>query len=290
MRSTLLLAGLAACGSSPPKTRVIAPAMLTVQDAGAEPRRPLRREIPLHTKEREQAQVNTTIERTVENAVRETGSARVQMPTITLVGDTEVTAVDPDGTMTIHYETERATYAGDVADPKALRAIEAEVAALRNLKITYRLSPQNVPRYDNTSQMADLLSQGTVRFPDEPVGVGAAWTVTSKVSLAGVEWERRTTYHLKALDDASASIEIDLDATAPKQTLAQDSHGAVVVSGGHETGHALYMIPLHAIVTTGSGRDVDDIAMQMVRNDHRVRASSHTEEELAVKPADDATR
>jgi hypothetical protein len=287
MRSTLLVLGLVACGSSPPKTRVIAPAVLTLDEAGAEPRRVVRREIPLHTKEREQQQINTRVVQTLENTVLETGDARVQLPTITLIGDVEVTAVEPDGTMTVRYEAERATYLGDVPNPKVRRVVEAEVAALRKMKTTYRLSPQNVPSYDTKSPVGDLISQSAVRFPDQPIGVDAVWTVRSTVSVRGIVWERHATYHLKALDDAGASVEIDADATAQNQVLESDSHSSTRVTSGHETSHGLYLIPLHGLVATGGGKDTDDVSMQMVRGNLRVRTSTHTENEMMLEPADD---
>lgn len=107
--------------------------------------------------------------------------------------------------MTVHV-TADAIYDGDVPDPKARQTVEAEVAALRRTERRYRLTPSGIEA-DGTK---DAAGAGVdIRFPDAPIGMGAVWRVTSTYAIKGVKFNRTAIYHLRGLDDATATVDVE---------------------------------------------------------------------------------
>lgn len=69
---------------------------------------------------------------------------------------------------------------------------------------------------------ANAVSDATVAWPTEAIGVGARWTVTRQVDDA-VAPARVTTYELTALDGDLATVRMVLDAPDPADTLTAPS-------------------------------------------------------------------
>lgn len=65
---------------------------------------------------------------------------------------------------------------------------------------------------------ANAISQSTVAWPSEPIGVGARWTVTRQVEDA-VAPVRVTTYELTALEGDVATVRMETTAPDPADTL-----------------------------------------------------------------------
>lgn len=66
--------------------------------------------------------------------------------------------------------------------------------------------------------MANAVSDATVAWPSEPIGLGARWTVTRAVDDA-VAPTRVVTYELTALDGDEATVSLEVDAPGTADTL-----------------------------------------------------------------------
>ena len=69
---------------------------------------------------------------------------------------------------------------------------------------------------------ANAISDATVVWPSEPIGVGGRWTVTRQVEDA-VAPERVVTYELLSLDGEVATVSLEIGAPDPAETLAAQS-------------------------------------------------------------------
>jgi hypothetical protein len=275
------LAALVACGGSQKGVQVIAAPTLTVVDDGDQPQRVVRIDVPVHTRERAEEHIDSVV------AGHE---SRVQYPTVRMWSTYEVTDVAVDGTMTVHVTADRATYDGDIPDPKARQTVEAEVAALRRTDRTYRLSPSGVQTHDGAPKDADI-SKVDIRFPDAPIGIGAEWRVTSAFAIDGVKFNRTANYHLRGLDDATATVEVVFEADAPKQVIEMNPTNSVELTRGHAAGRGTYKIPLHGLVVTGGGMITSELAMSIAQQGlGRIGLEQTIEEQTTIKPADGATR
>ena len=289
-RALLVLVG---CGGPGP----VAPSApsLVVRNAGAEPRRVVRIELPAGADEHAESLVDLSITSSTTNTVLETGTKAVTFPTITLREHWKVLETLPDSSARIVVENDRVTTESDVPDPKTQAMFDRILERLRHRRDTFRLLPDgsraDVHIDDGRAQSPDLQgaeSDVDVIFPSTPIGVGAEWVVTRPLASNGVQWHDTRTYRLRALDDATASVELQVVADAPPQALSVTPTSSTKLTVGKlgETGQ--FIIPLHGLVRTGGAHFDAEMRMQLVRKDLRIETAMHLQraEQIAPVPTD----
>jgi hypothetical protein len=199
------------------------PAGVTIEllDAGAEPRRELRLQppddctIPITQRQRQEIQISFG------EAEQTTSSATEQDVTYSCAAVTEDR---------IEVRTEYGEGRVTEGDEASRELVQDTLEAFDGTEglVVYdhqgRILDFQAPEVDLPGELADmgdsliegLESQGTnlaSPLPDEAIGVGARWTVTSAGNLSGLSYQQISTFTLTALDgdDVAADLEVTLE-------------------------------------------------------------------------------
>lgn len=281
MKRALLL--LAACGGAQPASRP--QPQLVVRDAGAEPRRIVRIEVPANADERAEAHLTLSVTRSVTNTVLETASKSVTYPELAFTQRWRVTERLPDGSARIRVDTEDVR-AGAVVDPKVKHDVDVVIEFLKHRSASFRLLPDGTHAEQHVADIdLPIAADNVMVFPPTPIGVGAEWAVTQMPTLGGARWIFTYTYHLRALDDANASVELEVSAIAPRQSLSTDPRNSTTLTDGSSTASGQLLIPLHALVPTGGSHADTTTTYQLVRRDLRIETSTHVSQDSQIRPA-----
>ncbi|MFT5434182.1 MAG: hypothetical protein ACI9OJ_004895, partial [Myxococcota bacterium] len=100
--------------------------------------------------------------------------------------------------------------------------------------------------------LAQAIRDLQTRFPTEPVGLGARWSVTEPVFAAGQSYSRTTTWTLVATAKDSVTVSVTRDETAPAGQamtgLPEGMTATITRVGGRGTGKTLvnqrWLIPV----------------------------------------------
>lgn len=296
MRSVLVLVMAAACGGSSSSPRSPAPAAaITVLDPGAEPRQRLRYELAVHVPEREEATFKTATDTAFINTVLREGSRHVELPAIRAVGRLEVTAVTAAGDALVSYEIEDAALVEDAPDPRTRRVMEAELAALKGLRSSWRLSPAGlsselaIVTRDGRSasrlmQVVEAISSRVPAFPDVEVGIGATWRVTSPYTVGGITWDRTTTFRLTGLAEGTATLTADVVERAGSQALSVEPNASTKLTSASSNGAAELTVPLGKLAPTVTARSNGEANLLIVRGRLRITSTVRNETTFTSKP------
>jgi Family of unknown function (DUF6263) len=289
----LLAIALVACGARqaplPPP-----PPPVTVLDTGAEPRRLVRYTLQPHAHTRLETDTDVTVTERFTNTVLENGANRVAFPRVRVIETIEVTAREPDGSARVNTQIEQATAESQLANPRAERAFETVLARLRKMHSTRHVAPSGAvtnvvidsaePRGANAT-VEYAAQQTAMVFPDVPIGVGGAWKSVTHVTTGGVEWQRTTTYHLRALDDVSASIEYEAAMSASEHVLYTEPNASTKVTSGDGVESGQVLVNLGDASAIGGWHATLTVNMLIV--DHALRISSTLQNETSetIQPA-----
>lgn len=193
-------------------------------DAGAEPRTELRLAIADGTME-------TMVTDMTQSISQEVDGTPLSAVTTSVVTETAIAVATVDGGFQLSSEV-TGMEAGPEADPAVVAAMEDAAAQMIGLITVATLDERGIVLDQQTSdsgnptvdQMVDSVAGISAPFPAEPVGVGATWTVTQVLDLAGVLTTQTATYTVVELDGST----LVLDATVA-QSVEPDSK---LVQGG----------------------------------------------------------
>lgn len=139
----------------------------------------------------------------------------------------DVAAVDGD-TATISQQILSASIDGNSDDPTVLHMRQV-LADFKTIRATSRTDSRgNVLKFEveaqnaNSPQMAQVidsmkqaLSQLTVQLPEEALGVGGRWQVTSHLEQFGLKLTQRATYTVTHLDEKGLRANVALQQSSP---------------------------------------------------------------------------
>lgn len=192
--------------------------VVTLVDAGAEPRQPLRFRLTEGTVQDLEVAMDMTMDLSGTGDAADASDANGTIPTIVMPLTAEVIDLDDRGSARID-----ATYLDAIVDPGATtdpdeRAdLEDALSMLGGSTISITQSSRGQLIYadadgfddafgssgmDLTRQLADF----TVPFPVEAVGVGAVWTVEQQIESDPVVLDQRATYTVTAIDGDLISV------------------------------------------------------------------------------------
>lgn len=197
--------------------------VVTLVDAGAEPRRALRIGAGAGHKE----VVRLEMGMTMTMSMGAMGSHTAAMPTIISDMTMEVTEVTPEDLLVVATETTYAGVGDDAADtdPALVAQLEASLAGIEGMKVFSTMdrrgnsveSDLDLPASMDAATRAQVdsmnnsLSQVTAPFPDEPVGVGARWDSAMVVENQGMKILQIVHYELEELADDKATFSYEYE-------------------------------------------------------------------------------
>jgi hypothetical protein len=274
------VAVLVGCGSTTPH-----PATTEVTNLGAEPRRLLRYEPRPNEPERFELTMKVRTLTKFTNTVLEEGEQAVDLPTVQVRGHMAANAASD-----ISWELDEITILGDFVDPWLRAAMERELPKMKGWRATWHVAPngeqtafvvRHTPRY--LPDLREALPSQFV-FPDVPVGVGARWQETSTMKPTKIRWQRRTTYHLRALDENAATLDVHVEARAGSQAVSVEPKSTTRLNGGTLVGDFEVRVPFRGVVATSSGRSEGELNYAIVRGRTRITATVTTETLGSMKP------
>jgi hypothetical protein len=220
-RLLVVALALAACKTNEAPARKPAPTDVEVLAPGAAPQKVVRYAVPKGT--------TSTIELTTDWQMS-AGEMAMALPTIVTTFEIGCDDVAPDGTMKLHAKVLDAT-AHERPDSKVNPAsIASELEPLKGTTLAMSLAPDGraaqatvVPGQTPlspqvTEQMTALaasLSQLAMSLPSTPIGVGAKWRTSRKITQGGLALTTVTTVDVTGLDANGIAF-----------TLASEIHGA----------------------------------------------------------------
>ena len=102
------------------------------------------------------------------------------------------------------------------------------------------------------TQIEDQFRSITIPFPEEPVGVGASWTVQTDLELSGVTSEMDSTYTLEELRGDRYTLAVEIEQTTEPGEI---EGGGEILSGnstgtGRVDGDLGALLPIRSEATT----------------------------------------
>jgi hypothetical protein len=197
-------------------------------ESGREPRQPLRYDLS------EQSKQATTLVMTMSSSIEMEGMelpAQV-MPPLEVRMNVDVTE-KREGAFEVVSTVMEGSVREDEGNEMVAAMMGQMMSGLKGLKTTSRMDPRGVIRgvnveipdgaHPQVEQMAkgmeQTLTQIGVHFPDEPVGVGARWSVLVPSELRGVKMTQTIEYELVLLEGNTAELKMKLSQSADRQAL-----------------------------------------------------------------------
>lgn len=219
-------AGVAEAPPPAPAKLDAIPASAKLLEAGAAPRRALRYAFKAGTTERMQLDMKLSME-VAGDGIQ---APAIHMPTIRTVLRIDGKELTPEGDLRYTFEEERADVLSDVqVDAKIKERIASTMKDTIGLKGHGRVSPRGVsseidfelpPSAPESvaatlESLRDGLKQMTSMLPEEEVGVGGRWEVTSRVPMDGAMVDFKQTYTVTKLSADGMQAKVDTTMSAP---------------------------------------------------------------------------
>jgi hypothetical protein len=154
----------------------------------------------------------------------------MKMPGLQITNDTFVTKVDEEsGDISYHFEITNADIVGgESVNPMIAAQMRQEIAAMVGTEGDVTISSTGVPREAADTEADDggmpidpsSMAMG-VALPEEAVGVGGIWEITSRVQQQGFEVEQVMRIEIVSMDDESIDVKLEVTQSAPEQTMTQ---------------------------------------------------------------------
>lgn len=260
------------------------PTTIRVLEAGVEPRVVLRYDLAPGLHERAELTAKATVSAAITNTVLETGLQRTELPTEKTIALFEVRGRDASRAQLARTIEEAVLLDDGVIDAPTRSRLQREVDRLRGGWRTWSMSPigeVSQPTMDGTESatIVELVKlatlQTSVRFPDEAVGVGAAWQVTSHPRISGISWDRIATYRLRAASAAEIKVDVEIVMKAGEQPLRVEPNATTELRSATVRMTGGLTVPLRGLVATGYGESIGEVNLRIT--DKRVRATSTTQ-------------
>jgi len=287
---------LAGCGGSQRSSGHVEPT-IQVLDAGSEPRQRLHYDLAENASERMELTFKLRINSAYTNTVLETAHRSADFPTIKNTVRIEVTDIGADGTMTVNSIVEDVAVLDDVVDATMRKTVEVEANAMRRWQRSWRMTRSgrisdikasapndSAAARAQLSNVVETVRESAVIFPDQPLGVGARWQVTSRYVASGVTWERATTYRLKALTDLAATVDAKISMHADSQPLSVEPNATTRLTSATSNASAELVVPLHSLVATATSHGTSEMNLLVVRGHLRFASSVQTEAISSMRP------
>ena len=197
-----------------------------VTDAGAAPRKALRYRFKAGVTEFAEMDMKMSLAMTMGEKV----APKTELPTVRTTMRIVAKEITPEGDLRCSFNADKVEVLKDVkVDPKMREGLEKELAGLVGMHGKARISTRGVTSETefelspNASQalnaqmdtLRDALRQMYVPFPEEEVGKGAKWDVTSRLPVSGALVDMKLTYVLTKLEADGVQTDVQSSIDAP---------------------------------------------------------------------------
>jgi hypothetical protein len=226
------------------------PAKTELLQAGTEPRRELKFRPTANSKQT----MTMTMGMSMEMIVGETPLPKTPIPKMVLQIDSRVQRVDPSGDIhcSFGYSDIRAIADKDTS-PEVLAAMQKSLKSMVGTKIDLVIGSNGQMKSKNLSlpknidpmikqslaQLDRSMEQISTPLPVEKIGLGAKWQVNNSIQVAGIKFDRSSTYEVVEIDETGMTVKTTISQSAPPQDLpmpgaAKESKGKItsLVSDG----------------------------------------------------------
>lgn len=209
-----------------PDLRVVGEPAIAVVDPGKEPRRALRWEFETES-DLSVAMTSATTFRLEASDLEGSGKTSV-LPKVRQTFDLDAKPVSGSGTVEVAFEVlDDEMIETPDADPKVhLPAAKGTTGSYRvdsaGVSRDFTLAPAEGLRPDvDLEYLQNLLRMMVFPFPEEPIGVGAKWTITQRVERRGIEMKEETTLELLALRGKNVKLAFKLASRGKRKSTVQ---------------------------------------------------------------------
>jgi hypothetical protein len=197
-----------------------------VTETGAAPRKALRYKFKAGVTEYAEMDMKMSLAMTM----AEKAAPKTELPTVRTTMRIDAVELTPEGDLRCTFKTEKVDLLKDVKMEAKLReGLEKELAGLVGMQGKARISTRGVAtetRFElppNASPglnaqmdvLRDAVRQMYVPFPEEEVGKGAKWDVTSRLPVNGALVDTKLAYALTRLEADGAQADVELSLLAP---------------------------------------------------------------------------
>ncbi len=164
--------------------------------------------------------------------------ASVDMPSIGMKMPIQAKEVRPNGNLVYEFSLGSVEVAEDASlPPNVLDNLKSALTGFNGTQGKAEVTPRGmtvnaemqVPQDANPQikQMVDSMrqqiNQMSVPFPEEPVGVGARWKVTTKMDTGGIQVTNIYHYTLEKMENGNLEMKVTLEQTAEPQEVKNPS-------------------------------------------------------------------
>ena len=231
-----------------------AAATVTLLEAGAAPREPLRYSFKSGASERASVDLIMQIAMSMGGQQMPMGNT----PPIRMVMGMKTTEVGQDGSARVEFEVVSAEAVGAApGDPNAA-AVAQGLAGVKGMGGSYRISPQGAisgaamkPAQGGAAMpalgdMEQTMEQLTAPFPAEPVGVGARWQVVQQADTGVMKVSQTAEYTLRSRKGNTIELGvkmIDAKIDAGGMPAGTTVNGVAITGGGTMTTDLARLVP-----------------------------------------------
>jgi len=214
----LVALGCVSVAPAAPKTVTKAPPKITLLDAGAAPRQPLR----LRLTEGHTQAVVITMAQNPKTTIDGEQMPDAAIPAVVETMELRVESVRLDGEATVSMRIVDAHADADAkdADPVMVAMLNDALAPMSKItgtitvtsrvvirSMTFKAPDDLPPEMDQIlNSFSQSMDQMSTPFPTEPVGVGASWSVVNDIEVFGLRMMSNTIIKLTAIDNNTVSL------------------------------------------------------------------------------------
>jgi Family of unknown function (DUF6263) len=229
-KAETLLAVKPVVNQSPKNTSAPTPQVELIS-LGAEPRQELRFKPAVDAKETASMTVSTDISMSVDGKP----IPAFKMPATVVKLDTAVTKVESNGDVNYEFAYSDVELAGETTlPPEAMKTLRSQMAQLKGIKGSVTVDNRGQTKKANLAipkdvdpslkQMMGQISQSIKQLsspvPQQAVGIGAQWRVSSVVNISGISLKQAAIYELVDMKNGVATLNIKVEQLgAPSQKL-----------------------------------------------------------------------
>lgn len=252
---------------NPAATTPTAAPQLELLTAGTEPRQELRLKPQVNSKQLMTMTMNMDVATTLAGQAM----PKIKTPATVMKMEFLVTQVDANGDIHSKFTyTDGDVVADASVAPEILESVRAGIKKMVGLngtlitdnrgqvkssKITL---PENVDPLSKNflEQLSNSLNQMSSPMPEEAVGIGAKWRISSQLKIGAININQSAVYELVSLKDNIATLNITMEQQANSQELAlpgiPEGSASVSLKSLTSQGQGQMTLPLNSIMPTRS--------------------------------------
>jgi hypothetical protein len=247
------------------------PATVKLIDAGAQPRKQLRYNIPATYKGSMDMSMAMSMNMNAGGM-----SIPMSLPVVKMSADLAVTGVTPAGETTYSMAfTGVSVDASADANPMLAQALGGLESSIKSIKGTAtvtnrgqvksaKLDMGDTQAQQMVGELSSQLANLSTALPEEAVGVGAKWESRSAVNTAGQTSFQKIVAEVVSIEGSTVTLKLAIEQTTPPQSITNPALPAgaeVHVDSAKGTGTGTQVIHLDSLIPTGETNVVSSMSM-----------------------------